>query len=191
MKYLLILAAALLAISGTANAQSAKGTANAGATSRASNLTIVNGTNPTMGAVQGAGSAAASATTGGFFNPQWVLGQTTASSAASTFNDCGASWKITLGPADFGQAFEAERCVRQRLGQEYIKQGNVQLANEIMCGIDYVAEADRTSQQNRCPVNRAKVQTAAVTPTPQPVMASNVLPSNCRLVQPGNYITCE
>lgn len=186
MKALSFIAAtiALCSFCGDAMAQKATASTASQSRSRASNVTIIEGVG--TGAAAGAaaagpvGAAAAAATATGFFNPQWILGQTTNASAPGTFNDCGVSEGFVLGPASYTSGSESENCVRERLARLFIAGGNQQMATELLCGIKFVNEADKTTAANACPKQRAEIAKAAgqvrvAAPPPPPVRGYNTV----------------
>lgn len=190
MKALSFIAAtiALWSFCGDANAQQtrAKAAADSSSRSRASNVTIIEGAGIGAGAGAGAaaagpvGAAAAAATATGFFNPQWILGQTTNASAPGTFNDCGVSQGFVLGPASWTDADESPDCKRERLARLMLANGNTAMATELLCGIKFVNEADKSTGQNACPKQRAEIAKAAgqvrvAAPPPPPVRGYNTV----------------
>lgn len=185
MKALSFIAAtiALCSFCGDAMAQKATASTASQARARASNVTIIEGAGAVGAGAAAAGpvgAAAAAATATGFFNPQWILGQTTNASAPGTFNDCGVSQGFVLGPASWTDADESPDCKRERLARLMLANGNTKMATELLCGIKFVNEADKSTGQNACPKQRAEIAKAAgqvgvAAPPPPPVRGYNTV----------------
>jgi hypothetical protein len=181
MKIVSLLAATALLWSLCGEASAAdRARANAGAQSGSTSAVILEQGAIMMGAPGAGGAAAAAASSTGFFNPQWILGQTTNTAAPSTFNACGVSVGVAVGPVSYSDSSESSDCVAQRLAELFLAQGNPTMATEMLCRIKAVDEADRTSHSNRCPKQRAamaKAQPAAAVPVAAvaPVVVQNRL----------------
>lgn len=170
MKALSFIAAtiALCSFCGDAMAQKATASTASQSRSRASNVTIIEGA-ALAGPAGAVGAAAASSSGLGFNQPQLVMNSTN-TSAPGTFNDCGVSDAFAIWLISWSGASEAKRCVLQRLAQLHLTMGEPTMARELLCGIDYVSAADKSSGRNACPDQRAaETKRLAGQPVSQPV----------------------
>lgn len=143
------------------------------------------------------GAAAAAASSGNSWNQPQLVMNSTSSSAPSTFNECGVSVNVNAWLFSYGESTEGVDCVAQRQAQAAMTlfQDPV-MAMEVMCSSPVWNKADRTSGRNRCPEQRAamakqQAQQVSAAPAPVTVAAAPVLPADCKMVQPANYMTCQ
>lgn len=191
----IVAAVAALLLAGTASAQvSAAAGVVAGTSSSAGVINVIS--NPATGATA---SSSASSSFGTLANPQWVMGQSTIAPAVTSYDACTRTRSGSILSVGAGWTQSDEDCVKQRQAEWLRQAGQQAAAVERMCDIEGVRDALARAPGYQCAATVAARNAAAakVQPVAAPVPVAVVQPTayvpppGCRVVQPGNYVSCQ
>lgn len=193
IKVAMILAAAVALLAPAAYAQvplAAAASVVAGTQSSAGVINIV-------GAGGGGANQAIVSNAGTLANPQWVMGQSTVGPGMTSYDACTRARSGSILSIGAGWTQSDEDCVKQRQAEWLRASGQPQAAVERMCDIEGVRDALARASGYQCAATvaaRVKAQPAqpvAVQPVAAPIVTASSLAPGCRVVMPGNYVSCQ